>query len=130
MEENRLHLVRVWLVGDRVEIYKIVPDQRNINYIKHSEYTSFRFFCDGLMKRLILKLLHPADSDFLPMNTIIDDFLIEDINFDVIELLAAADIIKNEDFRGKVKGYLAGDIELEELHKEVVAYHMVEKLSQ
>ena len=64
------------------------------------------------------------------MNTLIGDFLIEDINFDVIELLAAADITKDEEFREKVKGYLAGDIELEEFHKDVVAYHMAEKLSR
>lgn len=118
MGENRHHRVSVWIVEDTIYIYK---DTNTI---------SFRFSCDGLKKRLIVKLLHPADSDLLPMNTLIGDLLIDDINFDVIELLATADITKDEAFRGKVKGYLAGDIELKEFHKEVVAYHMAEKLSQ
>ena len=127
--ENRHYRVMIRSSWKGASIYRM-PAYNSCDYVAH-DYVAYEFFCDPLKKELLSVLFRIAHVDNLPgNNTTLGELLIEDINFDLIELLAAADITKDEEFRGKVKGYLAGDTELEEFHKDVVAYHMAEKLSQ
>lgn len=135
MGGDRLYRVIVKIHWNEVDIYRIVKNEigyTNRNPSQNLTYTfiSYEFWEDKLKKELLSVLFRIVDIDKLPGDTALGDFLIEDINFDIIKLLAAKDITKDGEFRGKVKRYLRGDMDLEEFHKEVVAYCVAEKLSQ